>query len=265
MKRYATGLAVMLAMALATTPALAKGVFDGTWKGDVKASKPAEKPSIILLQAGTFSCTTCKPALKFPADGTFHPIVGNPYYDEASVAVVDATTVKRAFRKSGKTVAEATVTLAADGQSSSSAFVDRTAPSGVEVTGTTVNARVAPAPAGAHALSGAWRETTDTQVSDTGLVFTFAQDGKTMAFSTPTGISYAATIDGPPATVTGDPGWTKVALKQTGPTTLFETDYEGDTPIGTYSMSLSPDGTTMTTAVNDLKHGKTSTMVAHRQ
>jgi hypothetical protein len=30
-------------------------------------------------------------------------------------------------------------------------------------------------------------------------------------------------------------------------------------------MSLSPDGTTMTTAVNDLKHGKTSTMVAHRQ
>jgi hypothetical protein len=249
MKRYATGLAVMLAMALATTPALAKGVFDGTWKGDVKASKPAEKPSIILLQA----------------DGAFHPIVGNPYYDEASVAVVDATTVKRAFRKSGKTVAEATVTLAADGQSSSSAFVDRTAPSGVEVTGTTVNARVAPAPAGAHALSGAWRETTETQVSDTGLVFTFAQDGKTMAFSTPTGISYAATIDGPPATVTGDPGWTKVALKQTGPTTLFETDYEGDTPIGTYSMSLSPDGTTMTTAVNDLKHGKTSTMVAHRQ
>ncbi|MBB3588270.1 hypothetical protein [Sphingomonas sp. BK481] len=206
-----------------------------------------------------------KPALKFPADGAFHPIVGNPYYDEASVAVVDATTVKRAFRKSGKTVAEATVTLAADGQSSSSAFVDRTAPSGVEVTGTTVNARVAPAPAGAHALSGAWRETTETQVSDTGLVFTFAQDGKTMAFSTPTGISYAATIDGPPATVTGDPGWTKVALKQTGPTTLFETDYEGDTPIGTYSMSVSPDGTTMTTAVNDLKHGKTSTMVAHRQ
>ncbi|MET4595173.1 MULTISPECIES: hypothetical protein [unclassified Sphingomonas] len=265
MKRFATGLALLLATALATTPALAKGVFDGTWKGDVRAGKPAEKPSIVLVQAGIFSCTTCKPALKFPADGAFHPIAGNPYYDAASVAVVDATTIKRAFRKGGKTVAEATVTLAADGQSSSSAFVDRTAPSGVEVTGTTVNARVAPAPPGAHALSGAWRETTDTQVSDTGLVFTFAQEGKTMTFSTPTGISYVATIDGPAAAVTGDPGWTKVALKQTGPTTLVETDYEGDVPIGTYTMSLSPDGTTMTSAVNDLKFGKTSTMVAHRQ
>ena len=30
-------------------------------------------------------------------------------------------------------------------------------------------------------------------------------------------------------------------------------------------MAAVPDGTTMTTAVNDLKHGKTSTMVAHRQ
>ena len=265
MTRYATVLAVMLASALATTPALAKGAFDGTWKGDVQASQPSRKPSILLVQAGMFSCTTCKPALKFPADGAFHRIVGNPYYDEASVAVVDPATLKRAFRKAGKTVAETTVTLAADGQSSSSAFVDRTAPNGVEVTGTTVSARVAPAPPGAHALSGAWRETTDTQVSDSGLVFTFAQEGKTMSFSTPTGISYAATIDGPPATVTGDPGWTKVALKQTGPTTVVETVFEGDTAIGTYSMSLSPDGKTLTNTVNDLKNGKTSTMIAHKQ
>jgi hypothetical protein len=265
MTRYATGLAVMLAMALSATPAFAKGVFDGTWKGDVQASKPSEKPSVYRVQAGIFTCTTCKPALEFPADGAFHPIVGNPYYDAGSVAVVDPTTLKRAFRKDGKTVAEATVTLAADGQTSSAAFVDRTAPNGVAVTGTTVSARVAPAPPGAHALSGAWRETTDTQVSDTGLVFTFAQDGKTMSFSTPTGIAYTATIDGPPAPVTGDPGWTKVMLKQTGPTTLFETDYEGDTPIGTYTMSVSPDGMTMTSAVNDLKYGKTSTMIAHKQ
>ena len=265
MKRYATGLAVMLATALATTPALAKGVFDGTWKGDVRASQPSEKQSVFQIRAGIFSCTTCKPAQTFPADGAFHRVVGNAYYDEASVAVVDPTTLKRAFRKRGKTVAETTVTLAADGQSSSSVFVDRTAPNGVEVTGTTVNARVAPAPPGAHPLSGAWRETTDTQVSDNGLVFTFAQEGKVMTFSTPTGIAYAATIDGPPATVTGDPGWTKVTLKQTGPTTLFETDYEGDTVIGTYSMSLSADGMTLTNTANDLKNGKTSTLVAHRQ
>ena len=95
MKRYATGLAAMLAMALATTPALAKGVFDGTWKGDVKASKPAEKPSIILLQAGTFSCTTCKPALKFPADGAFHVAAGMAR--DAGAEVATATTVEAAL------------------------------------------------------------------------------------------------------------------------------------------------------------------------
>lgn len=255
-----------ITLLLATTsPAYAKDVFTGTWKGDVNASVPSTKPSVVLLADGLYTCSTCVPVLKVAADGAFHPVVGSAYYDEMAVTVVDPAIVKRATRKGGKLVGETTATLSADGNTMTTAFNDLTAPNGIPVTGTGVSTRVTSGPAGSHASSGSWRQTSEGQVSDSGLVFTLAQVGKVVTYSTPTGISYVATTGGPAVAVVGDPGWTTVSLKQSGLNTLHETDYFDGKIIGKYVMTVSADGKKMTMDANDIKYGRTSTLVAYKQ
>ncbi len=249
----------------ATSPAYAKNLFVGTWKGDVKASTASTKPSVVTLSDGTYTCSTCVPVVKVAADGTFQPVVGNAYYDEMAVTVVDPLTIKRATRKAGKLMSESTSTLSADGKTMTTAFSETNADNGVPVTGTGISERVATGAAGAHAISGSWRQTNAGQVSDSGLVFTLAQVGKVVTFSTPTGTSYTATLGGPAAAVVGDPGWTTVSLTQSAPNTMHETDLFDGKVIGKYVMTVSPDGKKMTMDANDIKYGRTSTMVAYKQ
>lgn len=259
---------IALGIALASTTissAFAQDVLSGTWKGDIGASQLSTKPSSTLIDKGLYTCATCKPVLKVAADGGWHAVVGQPYYDEMSVTVVDPAVVKYATKKSGKIVSEVTETLSADGKSISTAFNETVGGSAVPITGTSVSERVAPAPAGAHATSGSWRQTKDVQLSDSGLVFTIAQVGKVVTYTTPIGISYAATIGGPAVPVSGDPGWTTVSLTQPSARTLHETDVFEGKVIGKYLMTVSPDGKTMTINANDIKHGRTSTLVAYKQ
>lgn len=255
-----------IALLFATTsPAYAKDAFSGTWKGDVKASTPSTKPFASVLNDGTYTCSTCIPVVKVAADGEFHPVAGHAYYDEMAVTIVDPMTVRRATRKGGKPVGDTTATVSADGKTLTSAFNDLSAANGIPVTGTGVSTRVTTGPSGSHASSGSWRQTSEGQVSDSGLVFTLAQVGKVVTYSTPTGTSYVATTGGPAVAVVGDPGWTTVSLKQPSLNTLHETDYFEGKVIGKYIMTISPDGKMMTMNANDIKYGRTSTLIAYKQ
>lgn len=264
-KMILAGAAAVLAMVSA--PVLAESVFDGTWKGDVKTGEPSKKPSTTVLKDGVYSCSTCVPAIKVAADGAFHAVAGSPYYDAMAVTVVDARTVKQATRKAGKTVGETTGVVSADGQTIAYSYNDMSAPNGVAVTGKGVEKRVAPAPKGAHASSGSWvATTTGTEVSDSGLLFTMAvASDDTVNFSMPTGVAYTVKVGGPEAPVTGDPGWTSVSIKRTGPATLLETDYRAGKPITTLAMTVSPDGKRMTLVIDDLLRTKRSTFYAMKQ
>lgn len=258
-------LSCALVLVASASPVFAQSVFTGTWKGDIAASQMSAKPSVILLSGGTYTCSTCRPVVSVAADGAFHPVVGNPYYDEMMVSIVDPMTVKRATRKAGKVMAESTLTIAAGGKTLTTTYNDMSADNGIPVTGSSVSERVAAAPAGAHLLSGSWRATNTGQVSDSGLIFTVEQTGKVIKYSTPTGNSYTATIGGPIAPVAGDPGWTSVSLKQTGPRTLVETDVHDGKTIAVLTMTVSADGKTMATKIDDIKFGKTSTLIATKQ
>lgn len=246
-------------------PALAQESFTGTWKGDVKASQPSKKPDIFSISNGVFSCPTCVPAVTVPADGAFHAVSGHAYFDEIAVSILSPTSVTRATRLGGKPAGESTTTLAADGKTARVAFTDLTASNGVPVTGEAVVERVAPAPAGAHAVSGAWRDTSQATVSDSGLTFQMAVKGNTVEFQSPTGSAYTAVLGGPQAPVTGDRGWTSVMVKRTGPATILETDYRAGKPITVLTMTVTPDGHRMTLAIDDKLSNKQSTFVAVKQ
>ena len=148
---------VLAFLLLSLTPiiALAQSVFDGTWKVDLSTAQMPKKPDVYLLQEGVYHCKTCVPAIDVKADGQDHKVTGHPYFDTVSIKVVDDRTIEETDKKGGNTVTTSKMVVAADGKSATFEFSDRSATNGgPAVTGKGEMTRVAPGPAGSHAISG---------------------------------------------------------------------------------------------------------------
>jgi hypothetical protein len=264
MNRF-TGIAAAIVLLTAVAPASAASKFDGSWKYDIKSQQVSKKPNVYLLNGGKYSCSSCVPAYTVAADGAFHKVAGNPYYDEVSVKAINATSIKWASRKGGKAMSENTRVVSADGKSMTISFNDMTATNGVAVTGSNSVTRATAAPAGSHATSGGWLDTVEGSVNDAGLLVIMKMTGKSMTLTTPTGISYTTTVDGPPSPVAGDPGWTTVTLKAPKPGTLVETDYRDGKVISVSSFAMAADGKTIQARMRDTLHGTTSAVTLVKQ
>ena len=247
----------------ASAPAAAAGAdpINGTWKTDLASIKVDAKPDQYLLQGGQFSCPTCTPPIMVAADGAFHP-VDRPYADHMSVKVDDDHNVTRTNQKGGKTTFQEKFTVSADGNTLTSNFNDT---SGTKpVTGTFVETRVAPAPAGAHAMSGSWKSQPPTNVSDEGLTVTISADNDMLHLSTPSGQSYDAKLDGTETPIKGDIGGTTASVKKLGPGSYQETDKRGGKVTDVITMTVGADGKLSFKDENKL-NGSTSTSVANKQ
>ena len=76
-----------------------------------------------------------------PQDGSFVPVVGNPYYNSESTVWTDSHTATRTERRDGKTIGVTTLTVAADG-ATFTASARRTVPDGHLYTSVIVWVRV---------------------------------------------------------------------------------------------------------------------------
>ena len=237
------------ASVLAAAPAMAAGI-DGTWKVDTKNIAFPKKPNKTLLKDGIYYCGGCTPAMTTKADGKFHKISGQPYFDEVMIKVVDANTVEETDKKAGKVNFVQTMTVAADGKTRSYTFTDTTAENGVPVKGSGSSERVAKGPAGSHAISGEWRPKEMTDLSAEALTVTFKTAGNTLSMSSPTGTSYTATFGGPAVAIKGDPGKTMAAVKKAGGS-IVETDSRDGKPVSVATLTPSADGKTLDVAVED--------------
>ena len=244
---------VLIAALLLPLPALAASPFDGTWKIDVGTAQPPDKPNIFQLQNGTYSCTSCAAPFTIPADGAAHPIAGNPYVDSVAIRIVDARGIVETDSKAGKALFIYTMTVSADGQSMTTVLVDHSAVNGVPAGGTIFQARVKPAPTGAHAVSGEWRATRYEGFSGSALTMTLKLEGDRFSFSQPTGQSYTATLGGPAVPYTGDPGITTVSATRAGADTVVETDMRAGKIIATNTMTTHDGRTLLDTFVDKLR------------
>lgn len=215
------------------------GTIDGTWKTDLSTLQIDTKPDQLLLKDGQFSCPTCEPALTVAADGAMHPVTGRPYADQISVKVDDANNVTRTSQKAGKTTGTSKYSVSADGNTLTVTFNDMTGSK--PVTGSYTETRAAPAPAGAHAISGSWKPAKYNNVSDEGLTVTFRLDGDTLHMSSPTGQSYDAKIGGPDVPIKGDMGGTTAAVAKNGDA-YVETDKRGGKVVSVTTMTPGSDG-----------------------
>lgn len=217
----------------------AGGSIDGTWKTDLSTLQIDTKPDQLLLKDGQFSCPTCEPPLTVAADGAMHAVTGRPYADQMSIKVDDDHNVTRTSQKGGKTTGTSKYSVSADGNTLTVAFNDMTGTK--PVTGTYTETRAAPAPAGAHAISGSWKPEKYNNVSDEGLTVTFKLDGDTLHMTAPTGQSYDAKVGGPDVPIKGDMGGTTATVSKNGDS-LVETDKRGGKVISVTTMTPGSDG-----------------------
>ncbi|WP_114240490.1 hypothetical protein [Dyella sp. C9] len=256
----------LLLVALLCPPcAMAQSAFDGTWKVDMSKVQMPKKPDVLVLQNGTYDCKTCAPAFQVKADGQDHAVSGHPYYDSVAIEVVDAHAIKETDKKAGKVVATSTTTVAPDGKTAHFEFSDSSNTSSAPVTGSGDLARVAPGPAGSHAVSGSWVTSNLANLSDNAIFFTYKEANGTLSMTTPTGQSYQARTDGTEAPYKGDPGISSVTVRQNGKNVLVETDKRDGRVVSVATSTVSADGKTMKVLFDDKLRDRTMSFVATRQ
>jgi hypothetical protein len=252
-------------LTFASLAAWAQSSIDGTWKVDLSSAKMPAKPSVYLLQNGTYQCKSCTPPISVKADGADQKLTGDPYSNTLAVTVVNDHEIKEVFKKDDKVTVTSHRVVSADGKTEDYTSDDNTNPSGGTIHAHFIYARVAPGPAGSNAISGSWRITNISDISDNGLTFTFRTAGDMLSYANKTGQSYSVKLDGTEGPYSGDPGTTSVSVKRVDKNTLVETDKRNGKPITVTRIVVSPDGKTARFTVNDQLQNTTTTFVAQKQ
>jgi hypothetical protein len=228
-----------MTMLLAPCAAFAAAAFDGTWKFSVEHIQPSQKPFVLQLNNGEYTCVSCAVPTAQKADGTEHPLMGNPNADSGTVTVADAHNVTLILKLHGKVVDTFKYVITADGKSMTVEEINEygAAPNTFKQQLT----RMTDAPAGAHALSGSWGAAKLLSADGPGVMVTYGMtdDGFTMSSN---GQSYEAKFDGSTYPIKGDPTKTVVNLKKVSDREVIETDSQNGKPVETYDMKVSADG-----------------------
>ena len=235
--------------------------LNGTWKTDKDSVKFEQKPDEFALKDGTYSCTTCIPPLTVAADGQFHPVTGRPYADNISVKAVDDKTIEIHSKKGGKEVSNATMTVSADGNTLTRKFHDATVTPAID--GASTSTRAGPAPAGAHAASGAWTPNKVNDFSDEALKTSYTISGSTVTSSSQ-GTSYTAELGGPEVPLKGDIGGTTVKVAAEGANGLRETFSRDGKVTNEVVTVVSADGKSITWTATDPRDGSKVTGTAQK-
>ena len=247
----------------ATTEATKGTGIDGTWVVDINSVKITGKPVDVMLKDGTYSCTSCVPAVKVAADGAFHAVTGLDYADEMSVKVDSPTQVTLASKKGGAAMGSTVFTVSADGKTMTRSFTDTSIKGAKPVTGTSTLERIGDAPAGAHAMSGKWNRGKFSDYSAEGLTTTYAATADMLKATGADGTSFDAKLDGSDTPITGDPAGATVAVTKTGDNAWHIVTKVKGKEVSTSDMTL--DGDTMHTKTTDSASGNVTEYDAKRK
>lgn len=252
-----------LALACLSAPLHAQSPFDGKWRFAPEAMHASGIRYDISLQNSVFTCRWCKPVWSIRADGAFHPVKGQSGYDEASVRVIDNSTAVFTRKKNGRTFYQAVDVISKDENYLTFSFTEISDAGKIE-TGSGLWSRLTPKPAGAHPVTGAWRELWVKATSEDELIFTILTDGDDVRIQyTPSEI-VVAKFGGPPVKVEGDSRGTMASLRRIGEQAFVQTDYrDGQIVSVTTSKLLGPE--TMEILVENPRNGSKSRYTAHKQ
>jgi len=263
MKQHVCCGLLALAALCAAAVSHAQSPFDGTWRISAAQSKLTAKPFTFYTSQGWFHCVSCTPAYDVQADGQDHPVQGQPF-DVVSVTLVDPHTIKSVLKKDGKTITEFTSVVSADGKTLTNTFTNYPMNGGEPVHEVDIQKRVGVLRPGVHATSGNWQAVKFTG-SENDLLFSFKSNGDEFTMTDTTGDSYTAKFDGNDYPFKGAYGTDAVSLKRMNARTIEETDKLKGKAMDTQTMTVAPDGKTMTVVAHDLLRDATSTFMATKK
>jgi hypothetical protein len=246
---------------LVSATAFAATPFDGTWKARADSTQVTGKPDTFAISNGVYTCSNCVPPYRVTADGSDQIVPGHAYVDHEAVKIVGPSSVEITDKQAGKVVFKQSLSLSANGSKLTAVFTSYAGQK--PVTGTYTETRIAPAPAGAHAISGTWRQDS-FNTSDVGSMVTLSgsADGLKMVWN---GQTTNVKFDGKQYPTLADPGKTMVAMRKLDDRTLEETDRRLGKVTDVIVWALAPDGKTITVSDTDPLHETKTTWVLEKQ
>lgn len=259
------GMGVAVAAMVLPAAASAQSVFDGRWRIDLGSTELPKKPWVLTLDKTSFRCTSCSTPWGVPADGGFHKVAGQNYFDEAAVKRIDPRTVEFHYRKSGRLVETDRISLSADGKTFTSVDTDHATPNGQPAIYRSTARRAAAGPAGSHALGGSWVTTSYDKGSENTMTVTMRLEGDRFSFADGSGSHYTATLGGPPVKVEGDIAGRMMEARRLGPNVIQLESSIGGKVEGRNVVTVAPDGKKMNVVATNPKQGTTTRFVAYKQ
>jgi hypothetical protein len=256
----------LLALLLLVTgaPAATKtSGFTGTWLADLSSQTLPPYPDVYLVADGTYRCDSCVPPRTYPADGKPHPVPGDPEVTSESVTVSGPRSI--VTRIEGPSMTRmTTMTVAPDGRTATYVSLDRRPGMNGELRTEYLARRVAPAPPGAHPVSGSWRGVRYVAVPDQLRTYRIELQGSRLSYSVPAGISYTAVLGGPYVPVRGPfGGKVTAAVRRLDASTLLETRMEDGKIVQERTYRLTSGGSLAMATTNKLT-GATYRVLARR-
>ena len=251
---------LLLALCLFSSDARSQSPFDGTWIIDTDKNEnlSSEKPRVLSVADGVFR----EGDRQIKADGSDQKVPATGYWDTVSVRIVDDRTVEIISKKAGKPMFSETDTLSADGNTLTQVVKDTT--EAEAVTFESDFRRIAPAPAGAHALSGSW-QVFKLSRSENSTVIKYKCTSRGFSAETPLGEKLEAKFDGKLYEMEDDPGHTMVSVKLINPHTVEQTNVRDGKIVFIVTLEVTPDGKTIHATSKGKDGGSVKTWTLHKQ
>jgi hypothetical protein len=248
---------------LAAAPAAA-GPFSGTWVADLDSQAGLTK-DVYLVADGNYSCDSCTPPRHYPADGKLHPIVGDPEVNFESVTVTGPRTIVTRLLEKAMT-RTTTMTVAPDDRTATYVSIDHRPGIRQPLKTVYLARRVAPAPSGAHPVSGTWQGVAYESVPELIRTTELRDEAGSFTYRVPIGATYTARIGGGPAPLHGfGTEGQAAAVRRVGPHKMVETRTRNGRVIMVRSFTLSRDGKVLTMFSQYPETHSTFTISAHRK
>jgi hypothetical protein len=251
---------LLLAGCLLSAEGRSQSPFDGTWIIDTGKNEnlPSEKPRVLSVLDGVFR----EGDRQLKTDGSDQRVPATGYWDTASVRIVDDRTIEIISKKAGKPMYTETDTVSADGNTLTKVMKDTT--EAEAVTFESDFRRIAPAPAGAHAVSGSWQVFKQSR-SENSTIIKYKCTLQGFTAETPLGEKLEAKFDGKLYEMEDDPGHTMVSVKLINPYTVEQTNVRDGKIAFIVTLEVTPDGKSIYATSKSKEGGNVKTWTLHKQ
>jgi hypothetical protein len=250
----------LLLVVLFPSASRSQSPFDGTWIVDIDKNRnfAAEKPIVFTLADGMFRHDD----RVVKADGEDKQVPPTGYWDTVSVRIVDDHTVEITSKKAGKPMFTETDTVSPDGNTLIQVVRDTT--EAEAVTFESGYKRIAPAPPGAHVLSGSWQIFKQSRSANSTII-TYKCTSQGFSAETPLGEKFDAKFDGKFYLIEDDPAHTMVAVKLINANTVEMANQRDGKIVFVVRLEVTPDGKAIHASSENKEDGSAKTWGLHKQ